>query len=251
MENTASDIKKKVGFWPKLQSASFLVVALMLSLGQWNDTKEALNSGYELFVAHWTNDIEYKRLSKLHVGQTYDYITSILGAPHASKKSKSDLYLTYYYYGDAKYQLMLAVKDQRLSGYGIIGLIPDFNVPIPFTDIKLAESSIASSYAVVDSYYSDSNNLEYYAESHELGKNVMFYNLLIGSVNYGAYTDRETEVVKALNTALDRGEEDVLALLTVSRTLSPNYFAISELEPGLMVSGLLTHFEHKTLLASK
>ncbi|WP_145981847.1 ETEC_3214 domain-containing protein [Shewanella benthica] len=224
------------------------IVAVMLSLGQWNDTKDALSSVYKDFVTNWTNDIEYKQISTLHVGQTQDYVTSVFGTPHVSKKSKSDADVNYFYYGNKKYQLTLAIKDERLSGYAVVGLDPDFQVSIPYTDKTLLSIPLNSHFSQTEAYYSDANNLEYYAESHDLGKKVMFYNLILGVVNYGNFSPSDLSRISNLNADLDRGLEDVSVSLAASRKLQPNYFAITELAPQVMVEGLLTHFEYKTLL---
>ncbi|QQX80321.1 hypothetical protein JK628_00080 [Shewanella sp. KX20019] len=238
----------KVSFWSKLQSVALTVVAVMLSLGQWNDTKDALSSVYEAFVANWTHDIEYKQISTLHVGQTQAYVTSVFGNPHVSKKSQSDSDIVYFYYGNKKYQLTLAIKDQRLSGYAIVGLEADFQVSVPYTAQTLLSTPLDSYFAETETYFSDANNIEYYAESHDLGKKVMFYNLILGSVNYGNFSDSDSSAVNQLNADLDRGIEDVSSALAASRNLYPNYFAVTELAPKVMVEGLLTHFEYKTLL---
>lgn len=238
----------KVSFWSKLQSVALTVVAIMLSLGQWNDTKDAVSSAYESFVANWTNDIEYKHLSTLHVGQTEAYITSIFGNPHVSKISKSDSEIVYFYYGNKKYQLTLAIKDKRLSGYAVVGLNPDFQVSVPYTTQTLLSTPLEHYFSQTDRYFSDANNIEYYAESHDLGKKAMFYNLILGAVNYGNFSTSDRSSVKQLNADLDRGIEDVSTVLATSRKLTPNYFAVTELAPKVMVEGLLTHFEYKTLL---
>lgn len=238
----------KVSFWSKLQSVALTVVAIMLSLGQWNDTKDAVSSAYEAVIANWTNDIEYKHLSTLHVGQTQAYITSVFGDPHVSKKSKSDTDIVYFYYSNKKYQLTLAIKDKRLSGYAVVGLNPDFQVSIPYTSQTLLSTSLEHFFSQTDSYFSDANNLEYYAEAHDLGKKVMFYNLILGAVNYGGFSPADRDAVKTLNADLDRGVEDMSTALATSRKLTPNYFAVTELAPKVMVEGLLTHFEYKTLL---
>ncbi|NRB22944.1 ETEC_3214 domain-containing protein [Shewanella sp.] len=251
MDTCTAESVGKASFWSKLQSVALTVVAVMLSLGQWNDAKDALSSAYAAFVANWTNDIEFKQISTLHVGQTQAYVTSVFGTPQASKKSKSNLDVNFFYYGHKKYQLTLAIKDERLSGYAVVGLSPDFQVSIPYTDKALLSSQIESHFSQVETYYSDANNLEYYAESHDLGKSVMFYNLIIGAVNYGHFSHSDQSKVSDLNAELDLGVEDVSVSLAASRQLEANYFAITELDPQVMVEGLLTHFEYKTLLKTQ
>ncbi len=132
----------KNGFWVKLQSIALTIVAIMLSLGQWNDTKDALSSAYEGFVTHWTNQIEYRQISQLHVGQTQEYVKSIIGIPQASKVSKIDSKITFYYYSNKKYQLTLAIKSHRLSGYSVVAINTDFFAPIPFINKTLFEGSL-------------------------------------------------------------------------------------------------------------
>ncbi|MCL1140745.1 ETEC_3214 domain-containing protein [Shewanella pneumatophori] len=241
----------RIGFWGKLQSIALTAVAVMLWFGQWNDTKEAVNSAYESFVAHWTNDIEYKQISHLHVGQTKAYVTSLFGTPHVSKRSSVDTDVYYFYYGHPKYQLTLAIKDERLSGYAIVGLQPDFQAAIPYLNRTLLSDNLASYFLGVDSYFSDANNLEYYAEAHDLGKSVMFYSLILGAVNYGSLGSQDVAVIAQLNAQLDRGVDDIGGALAASRKLEPNYFAVTELAPQVMIEALLTHFEYKTLLKSQ
>jgi len=238
----------KANFWGKLQSISLTIVAIMFSFGQWHDTKNAIGSAYDAFVTHWTHDIEYQQISAVHVGQTQDYVIGLLGNPHVSKKSKLDPELAYFYYGYKKYQLMLAIKDQRLSGYAVVALNSDFHVPIAHTEHALLTMPLEQYFPKHEYYFSDANNIEYYAESYDLGKRVMFYNLVLGAVNYDSFTTSALASVKSLNTQLDRAVEEVSATLAENRKLSPNYFAITELEPRIMVEGLLTYFEYKTLL---
>ncbi|MGB0894940.1 MAG: ETEC_3214 domain-containing protein [Parashewanella sp.] len=247
MENQTSNVSIKSNIWNKLQSISITVVAIMLSLGQWNDTQVAVTAAYETFITNWTNKVEYQQLEKINVGQTLEYAKSYLGVPHAIKRSKVDNDITFFYYGTKKYQLCLIVKQQRISGYNVVAITPDFLLPIPFRNETLYAKSISASYPQVETYFTDANNLDFYAESHELGKSAMFYNLVIGAANYGQFESSQVKALKTLNAELDRGVATANSL-TSARQLIPNYFSVSELSPSLSVEGLLTHFEYKTLL---
>ncbi len=106
---------------------------------------------------------------------------------------------------------------------------------------------MSSLYSQPESYYTDARNLKYFAEPHELGKNAMFYQLLLGSVDYGHFSEMDIATLTTLNEQLDKGK-DASKELAMARLLKPNYFAVTELTSELMNEGLLTHFEYKTLL---
>ena len=45
-------------FTDKLKNTAFTIMMLMISLGQWNDTKDVLIMGYEEVVSRFTNQVE-------------------------------------------------------------------------------------------------------------------------------------------------------------------------------------------------
>lgn len=226
-----------------MHSSALAVAAIMLSLGQWNDTKDVVGMLYESVITNWTNEVEYEQISQIKVGQTHDYIQTLIGVAQASKSSKIDSGVTFYYYSNPKYLMTLVVKDNRLSGYSVAALNDSFHAEIPFSELMLNESRILDQITELENYYTDNGNLDYYVESHSLGRNAMFYTLTFGMVNYGSLGISALDVISQINHKLNQGEEPTVSELAKIRTQKPNVFAISEIGADVMVEGLLTRFE--------
>ncbi|MCW8331911.1 hypothetical protein MD588_24235 [Photobacterium sp. SDRW27] len=244
MNNDDEQNASEPSFWVKMHSTAFAVAAIMLSLGQWNDTKDVVGMLYESVITNWTNEVEYEQISQIKVGQTHEYIQSLIGVAQASKSSKVDANVTFYYYGNNKYLLTLAVKNERLSGYSVTGLTEDFYAEVPFTELVLNNSTISEQVTELENYYTDNGNLDYYVESHSLGRNAMFYTLSFGIVNYGLLGSETLHEISELNNKLNQGEDLNVADMAGIRMLKPNVFAISEINADVMVEGLLTRFEY-------
>ncbi|MGR5061885.1 ETEC_3214 domain-containing protein [Photobacterium sp. DNB22_13_2] len=243
MQNDESVLNSKSNFWIKMHSISLAVVAIMLSLGQWNDTKDAVEMIYESIITNWTNEIEYEQLSKIKVGQTEGYIEELMGVAQASKKSKLNPDITFFYYGEEKYLLTIAIKQNRVAGYSVTALKDHFAMTVPFTELTLLDTPISALNNDLENYFTDNGNLDYYAESYSLGRNAMFYNLGLGVVDYGLMGESASQRLQAINHKLNSGGELLFSDLTALRAAAPNFYAISELPADLMVEAMLTRFE--------
>lgn len=226
-----------------MHSISLAVVAIMLSLGQWNDTKDAVEMIYESIITNWTNEIEYDQLSKIKVGQTENYIDELMGVAQASKNSKLSPDVTYYYYGEDKYLLTIAIKQKRVVGYSVTALKDHFTMAVPFTELSLLDTPISALNNELENYFTDNGNLDYYAESYSLGRNAMFYNLGLGVVDYGLMDANTSRQLQAINHKLNSGAGLAFDELALLRAAAPNFYAISELPAELMVESMLTRFE--------
>ncbi|MGF1699164.1 hypothetical protein L4D09_02435 [Photobacterium makurazakiensis] len=226
-----------------MHSVALAVAAIMLSLGQWNDTKDAVEMIYESIITNWTNEIEYEQLSKIKIGQTQDYIDDLMGVAQASKSSKLDNGVVFYYYGEDKYLLTIAIKSERVAGYSITALKNDFTINIPYTDTVLLDMPLSAQKTELENYYTDNGNLDYYAQSYSLGRNAMFYNLVIGAVDYGLVSTDSLQNIQAINHKLNTGDDLDFSELQTMRTAVPNLYAISELPSDVMVEAMLTRFE--------
>lgn len=229
--------------WIKMQSIAVTVVAIMLSLGQWNDTKDAIETVYESVVTNFTHQVEYEQLSQLKVGQTYEYVQSFMGVPVASKPSRLQPVIHYYYYGTDKYLLSVIVEGERVSGYSITALTDDFAMAIPYTDMVLTESPLSEYSPEYENYLTDFGNINYYAEVNTLGRSALFYNLLLATVDYGEMLPGVKEKIQSLNYQLNLGEDVMENDMEIIRQSQPNMFALSETSPEIMIESMLTRYE--------
>ncbi len=248
--------------WKKVQTSVMMVAAVMISAGQFNDTKDILESAYEATLTNFTHSIEYDLIEKIHVGSSMDYIKSLVGEPHVLKRSKLNSKLQFHYYSEAKYTLTLISEDDRLVGYSVFTVEEGFSPKIPFSE-NLGEKSLAQAHKETGVYSYDINNLLYYIESQDLGKEQMFLTLARGYVEYGAiaqenkvsknYKVQLAKVIEKLDEVATFAEDEkalIAPLIKVRQALYPNFYAITELEPIIISEALLTRYEFQLFTKS-
>jgi len=248
--------------WKKVQTSIMMVAAIMISAGQFNDTKDILLSAYEATLTHFTHSIEYDLLDQIHVGSSMDYVKSLVGDPHVLKRSKLNSKLKFHYYNEAKFTLTLISEDDRLAGYSIFTLEDGFSPKIPFSEF-LGTKSLAQAHKETGSYSYDIANLLYYTESQDLGKEQMFLTLVRGYVEYGAiaqknkvsthYKKRLTKAIEMLDEKATFSENEVELiepLKIVRQSVYPNFYAVTELEPIIISEALLTRYEFQLFTKS-
>ena len=71
--------------WKKVQSSILMIAAILISIGQWGDTKDVLKSAYSAFVENFTHKVQYKQIDKVNIGNSIAYIKTFLGEPNAVK----------------------------------------------------------------------------------------------------------------------------------------------------------------------
>jgi hypothetical protein len=248
--------------WKKFQSIILTIAALMISAGQWSDTKEIATSSYESIVENFTHSLQYEMLEKIHIGNSIDYVKSIVGEPNVIKRSKIDTNVQYQFYNEGKFNLTLISSDSRLVGYSVFTREVDFIPKIPFSE-DLGSLNISDSHKTQGVYSYDIGNLIYYIESQDLGKQHMFLTLMRGYVEYGAtpsVNQNSADYVKSLESLIekldqkatfsDSKEEISIALDDIRKAIYPNYYAITELEPAILAEALLTRYEYKMFTKS-
>jgi hypothetical protein len=249
-------------FWKKLQAYIFTFAAIMISAGQWNDTKDVFTSLYEDTLANFTHIFQYNLIDQINVGNSLTYIKSFVGEPKFLKRSRLDKDVSYLYYTEDKFDLVLLAKDDRVVGYSIVAKKEDFYPQIPFSE-ELGTISLATSNPKLQKYNFDSSNLVYYIESQELGKEQMFLTLVRGYVEYGVRTDASSmpdsyhndtlELINTLYKAETFGESEKQieqAVKAIRQYIYPNYFAITELETRFIADALLTRYEYRMFTQS-
>lgn len=235
----------------KLKNIAFTVVLVMLSLGQWNDTKVALVDAYEEVISRFTNEIEYKRINKLRIGLTAQYTKEILGSAQVIKPSHIVNELKYYYYNSSKFMLVTFIQESRLVGFTMISKKPDFFAPLVYINKQLNSAPIDEYLPTQDTILTNIGSLEYFSESYELSRDLMFYNLLLGHVNYGGGESPYSQTIIDINQQLDLGEDFDVASTSFPLPLVPNFYSITELSNEVMQESLLSNYEMNALFGMK
>lgn len=234
------------------------VTLTLISIGQFNDTKELVLATYEDIQANFTHQIEYERLELLNIGRTIPYIENQFGPPEVIKRSILDPEVRFQYYNIEKATVTVFNHQDRVAGFVVIPIAPDFFPDQPYVPFKIDNSPMAAINSGDGGFYLDANNLVYYAESEDLGKQFLFLQRVIGFVEYGGlkrYT-KETEIslnntverIDGLNELLVSGLEDELveAIMNFRQTEPANFYAYTELDPALVTESLLTRIEFET-----
>ncbi len=247
--------KSSPSFFKRTQTFIMMVAAIMISSGQFNDTKDLFVSLYEITLTNFTHNLEYDLISKIHVGNSMSYVKSIVGESHVIKRSKINKQVTFHYYSKNKYTLTLISEGERLAGYSIFTSKDGFAPTVPFSE-ELGSKSLVEAEEKTGVYSFDVGNLLYFIESKELGKKQMFLTLVRGFVEYGAMAQEieEKDVykknIKKLIESLDEtstfaeSDEELAPIIDKIRAnVYPNFYAVTELGPMFIAEALLTRYE--------
>lgn len=251
MQQEESNIRTNSTFLVKAKNLLLAIAGLMIALGSWNDTKDLVINMYEEGISRFTNEVEYNRLNKLRIGFTEQYTDDILGAPQVIKPSKIDSDVQFYYYSNNKFLLITFIKGQRLSGFTVIAKQDDFLAPVVYINKDLNTSPINDYLPTQDNIITNIGSIEYFAETYELSRDLMFYNLLLGHVNYGLDASPYSQSIIEVNHKLDFGEDFDVTNVTFSPALIPNFYAISDLSNEIMIESLLSHYEMSALFGKE
>jgi hypothetical protein len=245
--------------WTKIQRVVFITAGLMISAGQWADTKELVTSAYSGFVENFTHTLQYELIDELNVGNSMAFVIATVGEPNVIKRSSVDRTVQYYYYNKEKFTLTLITSDERLNGYSILTRIDDFIPQVPFAE-DLGSKAIVETNNSEFSYSFDTGNLIYYIESQNLGKDKMYLSLTRGYIEYAAQPITTSEmpsyrnnVHASLESLMQQetfaGDEDntTEAVNNVRTLVMPNYYAIADTDSKIVAESLLTRFEYAML----
>ncbi|GAA0859401.1 ETEC_3214 domain-containing protein [Aliiglaciecola litoralis] len=260
-ENKPKNINK-LTTWAKIQNAVVLTAAVMISAGQWGDTKDLALSAYTAVIENFTHKLQYDLIEKINVGSGLSYIKTDLGEPNVIKRSKINSDIEFHYYNQEKFTLTIMTSNGRVDGYSLLTRVDDFSPQIPFSE-TLGESTIAASSPNDFRYNFDTGNLVYYVEAQNLGKEKMYLSLIRGFIEYAAVPSSimdEANYVNAVNDKIQALESQAVfsenttqmltALEALRKQVVPNYYAITELDNDIIAESLLTRFEYQTFTKS-
>jgi hypothetical protein len=245
-QNTTETVQNKP-FLDKLRNVALTLMLLMISLGQWNDTKDVVLSAYEEIISRWTNTLDYSKISKLRIGFSSDYIENLLGDPQVVKVANSTKDVMFSYYSTPKYLLTTAMTNNRLSGFSILALKNDFYAPVVYLNKSLNKGLLDSYLPTQDKFVTDFGNSEHFIETYELSHSLMFYDFSLGVVNTGSLSNDLRNEIRDINGQLNRGEDIPFNKLSIPQKILPNYYSVSELPSHVMLESLLSRFEMAAL----
>lgn len=234
------------------------VALTLISIGQFNDTKELVSSTYDDIKATFTHEVEFEQLESLSIGRTIQFIEDTFGPPEVIKISSYQPEVRFQYYNIEKAIITVFNHNGRVAGFVIVPLAHDFIPTLPYRDFPLATQPISASSAGDDGLYLDASNLLYYAESEDMGKQYLFLQRVIGFIEYGGLelSVNDTELdpkailddIIVLNEFLEAGEEDelIVAITEFRQAYPANFYAYTELDPTLITESLLTRIEFET-----
>ncbi|KXI29243.1 ETEC_3214 domain-containing protein [Paraglaciecola hydrolytica] len=253
---------QKNSFWRRVQTSIMMTAALMISAGQWNDTKEIAITIYESILANFTHNIEYDQIKQINVGNSLEYVKSMVGEPYVIKRSKLNPEIQFHYYSKEKYDLTLVSQDEQIVGYTVISKVDDFTPIIPFAE-NLGSSTIEQANQDPRIYALDNSNLLYFIDSKMLGKQQMFLTQIRGYVEYGANlapasatTMAREKVSEVLTSLIEKEtysateEETLEAVHLVRSSIYPNFYSMTNIEPAFIAEALLTRYEYQQFTQS-
>ena len=228
----------------KAKSAAISIAAIIISIGGWNDTETVLVNTYQKVKANFTHENEYRLISQLTVGHSFDYVSQTAGLPQAVKASNIDAGVQFKYFNYDKFLLSIAVKENRVAAYAIQALQDDFLVPIPYTDHKLYSSSLERIIEQPDDQYFESGSVNFYLDTIELGRDALFHQLMVGMYSYTKSNELKSNTIAQLDEAyLFDDKQKITSSLDAIRSSEVNTFTVSELPNQLVLEMMLTKFE--------
>lgn len=232
----------------KSQSIVFTIAAIMISLGQWADTKDIITDSYEGFITHFTDKVELQKLSHVRVGANLSYLETVFGDARLIKTKNQTSQLQYRYYHTEKFLLALAVNQQRVVGYQLVSLQQDFMPPIAFSKQLLGQQALAEYQPFSGTFSTDTVNLRYYLEPITLGREGLFLDRHLGFVEYGAALAQYQQPLQQLNDLLLQAyDNSTLHQQTAEfrNTLIPNVYSLGEISLEQAADMLLTRYEYQ------
>ncbi|RDV24759.1 hypothetical protein DXV75_11810 [Alteromonas aestuariivivens] len=209
-------------------------------------------------MAKFTHKQQYEDLTLLSIGRTTDFVEGIFGPPQVIKPSTSNPEVVFQYYHTGKALLTIFNHNQRVAGFVVIPLVRDFYPSIHYINRTLGQQTVAELIPAQQDFYSDTNNLLYYAEANTLGKEYLFIQLAVGFVEYGmnelvwqGARVPATDVIKSLQRInqhyLSENTDALMLELEKFRSSTPpNFFALTELDGRLVADSLLTRVEFQS-----
>ena len=228
----------------------FAVAATIIALGQFSEAVTLIEHGLDWTHSRFTNAVEYELISQVHVGNTEDYVTELLGSPQVSRAIKPKVSANYFYH--EKFLLTVYLEDARVIAYTVAALRGDFQPTVAIIDGNdwlLQDSTYKSFPANPDSYMIDhSKIISYYLETLDNGRIGLFYNSYLGNITLTPLNDSHALLVDLYQNEVTGSDEEILKAQEQYRAeVSPNFFgmgtlALEDIQKGLLTAAEFTNY---------
>lgn len=223
---------------------------LVIIFGQYRDARDLAKESYELWLSKFTHQVEYKKLAKLQVGITRQYLQKQLGLPKVIKPSSVEFGMTFEYYFHQKYLLTAFMKGERLGCYSLLSLEPTFKPDIPFAKKPLRSGPMGEIPSKpFNEYVSDVINIHYFLQQEPLDKSGMYMNRSIGVIQYQPKPGGFVDDLHGLAKIMVQGglEQETKMLTRLNKSHAANFFALCELPLTVVADAVLTRYEYQQL----
>ncbi len=244
-EEVQEEIAENQAVLSKFKGVFIAILAIIMALGQYSEAVSLIGDGIATLQSEFTHDIEYETLSKIHVGNTIDYVESLLGSAQVSKSINTEVNANYFY--DDKYLLTLFSKDARVTAFTILPLESDFHPEVIQTSQHkwlLGTANFASFPANPQTYViNHAKTASYYLESLDKGRTGLFVQSYLGKVSYTVESE-SSQIAEFYQKEVHGTDEEILALQDQLRqTEEPNFYGEGELGLELIEKSILTGAE--------
>ncbi len=223
----------------RIQGWGLFLMGLIVTLGQWSEAIDLINTAAEATRSRFTNTVEYERLQRIHVGNSIEYVEGVLGKPEVIRDIDEQVSANYFF--DEKYLLTLFYRVNRVVALTILARRDDFNYAFD-GDHELASTHFAE-FPEPKEYAVDSANTgSYYVEALALGRVGMFFTRYLGLIDYSGA--KSEEIAKIYKADLLGEEHKIRSVLTKLRKQGvPNFYGEGELPLEALQKSLLTPVE--------
>lgn len=236
-------------FFRPFQRIIVTLAAVLISIGQWSDTKKIAIDIYEAVVTNFTHVVELKDLQHVKVGGNIQAIEDTFGIATLIKPSQTHASYEYRYYPDSKYILIVAVEERFIVGYQVISLNNTFNPNIPFSLHNLGLFNYIDFATSFEDFHTDNANLTYFLERHSLGHEGLFLEQFIGYVDFGAkYSQLQTSKasISELNRSIlnDNRQRLRSSIHDLRNSVIPNTYGMGRIDTSTAADMLITRYEY-------
>lgn len=233
--------EKTSQWYLQTRTALLMLVGIIVALGQYSEAVSLIDDARDAITRRFTNTIEYGLISRVHIGNTRDYILELAGTPQVSKTIDADTTANYFY--NDKFLLTLFFRQQRVSAYLLIALQEGFTPPLDRqSDFALGEFSYAQfNNSPADYSIDHSRTNTFYLEVQPHGSSALYLNSYLGNVDYGS-GQVDPEQLNALYRAEVYGQADneTAVLQQFRKSAHPNVFGRGELTLAAVEASLLS-----------
>jgi len=244
-EEQLQEVMKSTLFLNRFKGGFITFLAIIIALGEYSEAVSVIADTVDTVRSEFTHDVEYETLSRIHVGNTADYISDLMGSPQVSRSIAEGIDANYYY--SEKFLLTLFFSQDRVTAYTLLPLLSDFNLEVSDHTRNedkpwlLGLETFSTFPANPQTYLIDhSKTASYYLEGLDTGRSGLFLKGYLGKLSYTEASS--SEEIAALYKLEVHGTDSEIAkqqaLLREKET--PNFFGLGEIDVSLIEKSILS-----------